>query len=433
MANTAAAKMLDFIAANPTRFHIIAGFEKRLGENGYTKLYQKDAWQLVPGGKYFVSPNGSSIIAFRIPKELKHGFMISAAHSDSPSFKIKENCDKISANYTQLNTEVYGGALLATWFDKPLSVAGRVLVKENGTLATRLCNIDRDLMVVPSVAIHMNRTANKGFEIKPNVDTLPLLGDENAKDMLMQLVAESVGAAKEDIMGHDLFVYSRQKPTFIGAKSEYMCAPQIDDIECAFGLMEGFVAARESQSVPVCCVFDNEEVGSETKQGAAASVLADTLKRIVRGMGKTEDDYMRMLDESFMVSADNAHAMHPNHPEYSDSCNCPFMNKGIVIKFNANQKYTTDAVSAAVFRKLCQEEGVPTQVYANRSDLGGGGTLGSIATTKLPVNTVDIGLAQLAMHSSYETAGCEDIASLVNAMTAFYSRSFTADKGSFNI
>ena len=434
MKNPVAEKLLDFMKNSPTRYQVVANFEQRLNDAGYRKLYPEKVWQLENGGKYYLSPNGTAIMAFRIPDKVSGGFMMAAAHSDSPTFKVKDNAEKASAHYVQLSTERYGGALMATWFDRPLSVAGRVLVRgENGRIAVKLVNIDRDLVIIPSVAIHMNRNANAGFEIKANIDTLPLFSDESGKDAFMQLVAQSAGVAKEDILCHDLYLYNRQQPAFLGRNDEYIASPKLDDVECAFGCMEGFIAAEESGSIPVCCVFDNEEVGSETKQGAAANVLRDTLRRISLALGKSEQEYLAMIAQSFMVSADNAHAQHPNHPEYSDMDNCPYMNRGIVIKFNASQKYTTDGVSAAIFRQVCKEAGVPVQVFANRSDLAGGGTLGSIATTKVPVSTVDIGLAQLAMHSCYETAGAEDIESLVKAMRVFFSKTMTVENGEYGV
>lgn len=434
MKNPVAEKLLDFMKNSPTRYQVVANFEQRLNDAGYRKLYPEKVWQLENGGKYYLSPNGTAIMAFRIPDKVSGGFMMAAAHSDSPTFKVKDNAEKASAHYVQLSTERYGGALMATWFDRPLSVAGRVLVRgENGRIAVKLVNIDRDLVIIPSVAIHMNRNANAGFEIKANIDTLPLFSDENGKDAFMRLVAQSAGVAKEDILCHDLYLYNRQQPAFLGRNDEYIASPKLDDVECAFGCMEGFIAAEESGSIPVCCVFDNEEVGSETKQGAAANVLRDTLRRIALALGKSEQEYLAMIAQSFMVSADNAHAQHPNYPEYSDMDNCPYMNRGIVIKFNASQKYTTDGVSAAIFRQVCKEAGVPVQVFANRSDLAGGGTLGSIATTKVPVSTVDIGLAQLAMHSCYETAGAEDIESLVKAMRVFFSKTMTVENGEYGV
>ena len=311
---------------------------------------------------------------------------------------------------------------MGTWFDRPLSVAGRVVTAKDGKLETKLVDVDRDLLVIPSVAIHMNRAANDGFKLMANVDTLPLYGMQEAAGSFRSVVAAAAGVQEDEILGEDLSLYVRTRGTVFGAKDEFVLAPRLDDLGCVFGLLEGFLAAAPSGSVPVFCAFDNEEVGSETKQGAASSLLGDTLRRIALALGLGEEGYLRLLAQSFLVSADNAHAVHPNHPEYADMTNTPRMNGGVVIKFNANQRYTTDGVSCALFTAVCREAKAPVQVYANRSDLPGGSTLGSIATTKVSVPSVDIGLAQLAMHSCVETAGAEDLDALVRAMTVYYGK-----------
>ena len=319
-----------------------------------------------------------------------------------------------------LDTEKYGGMLMNTWFDRPLSVAGRIIVERDGKLEARLVDVGRDLMIIPSVAIHMNRAANDGVKLLANVDTFPLLGC-GAQD-LRAIVAEAADVAPEQILGHDLFLYLRGRGSILGAAGELIGAPKLDDLACAFALTEGFLQSGPSGAIPVLAVFDNEEVGSETKQGAASNFLRDTLRRLTLALGKTEEDYLRWCAGSFLVSADNAHAQHPNHPEFADVQNTPYLNGGIVVKFNANQRYATDAVSAAAFRLLCRETGEQTQTYANRSDLPGGSTLGSISDTRVAVPTVDIGLAQLAMHSAYETMGARDLDSLVRVMTAYFGR-----------
>lgn len=420
-------ELLSLIARSPSCFHATENFCAMLRADGYTQLHEHEHWTLQTGGKYFVVRNASSVIAFRVPRADFTGFMISASHSDSPTFKIKENPELCAKSGVRLSTERYGGMLMGTWLDRPLSVAGRVLVREGASIVAKLVNIDRDLLIIPNVAIHMNRSANDAAKFQANVDTLPLLGCEGAAGSFRTLVAAAAGVREEDILGSDLFLYVRAQGSVLGAQNELIAAPKLDDLECAFGCIKGFLSAKDSDSVPVCCIFDNEEVGSETKQGAASTFLFDTLSRLCAALGRTDEEYRMAVANSFMVSADNAHAMHPNHPEYADSANCPQMNGGVVIKFNANQRYTTDAVSAALFRNVCESVNVPTQVYANRSDLAGGSTLGSIANTKVSLNTVDIGLAQLAMHSAYETAGANDLAYLTAAMTEFYSRTLRAD------
>ncbi len=426
-------ELLTFIENSPSCFHVIANFRAMLTEAGYTELYENEEWTLTEGGKYFTVRNESSIIAFRVPQRNFGGFMMSASHSDSPTFKIKEKPEAVGTFCVRLATEKYGGMLMSTWFDRPLSAAGRLIVREGGRIVTKLVNIDRDLLIIPSVAIHMNRAANDGVKILANVDTYPLYGGADAKGSFLKLAAEAAGVAESDILGHDLFLYLREKGAVLGAQDEYIASPKLDDLECAFGCMKGFLAAQDTHSIPVCCVFDNEEVGSGTKQGAASTFLYDVLHRINDACGRTEEQYRTAVASSFLVSADNAHAMHPNHPEYSDAANCPQMGLGVVVKFNANQRYTTDAVSAAIFRSVCADAGVPVQIYANRSDLPGGSTLGSIANSQVSLNTVDIGLAQLAMHSAYETAAVADLGFLVDAMTAFYGRSLTADGAAYTI
>lgn len=422
-----ATELLDFIDASPSSFHAVHTIASLLEKEGYTELKESEKWNPEEGKGYFVCRNGSSLIAFRYQKDYT-GFSISAAHSDYPCFKIKDK-GELTGEFVRLNTERYGGMICSTWLDRPLSVAGRVLVETDRGMEMRLLNIDRDLLLIPSVAIHMNRNANDGMKFAANIDTYPLFGGADAKDSFLKTVAEAAGVQEADILGHDLFLYVRGCGTVLGAKKELIASPKLDDLECAFGCMKGFLAAKPSGSVPVCCVFDNEEVGSQTKQGAASTMLSDVLHRINAACGRTEEEYRMAVAASFLVSADNAHAMHPNHPEYADSANCPQLGGGVVVKYNANQRYTTDAVSSAIFRSVCRDAGVPVQVYANRSDLPGGSTLGSIANSQVSLNTVDIGLAQLAMHSAYETAATADLGYLVDAMTEFYGRSLTAEPG----
>ena len=418
-------RLFDFLAASPSCYHAVQALSDRLTQEGYTQLHEADAWTLTAGGKYFVTRNGSSLLAFRVPAGAPAGFLMAAAHTDSPTFKIKHNPEKKAGPYVQLSTEKYGGMLMGTWFDRPLSVAGRVVTAKDGKLETKLVDVDRDLLVIPSVAIHMNRAANDGFKLMANVDTLPLYGMQEAAGSFRSVVAAAAGVQEDEILGEDLSLYVRTRGTVFGAKDEFVLAPRLDDLGCVFGLLEGFLAAEPSGSVPVFCAFDNEEVGSETKQGAASSLLSDTLRRIALALGLNEEGYLRMLAQSFLVSADNAHGVHPNHPEYADMTNTPRLNGGVVIKFNANQRYTTDAVSAAAFESVCRRAGVPVQSFTNRGDIAGGSTLGHISTAHVSVNSVDIGLAQLAMHSAYETAGARDTEYLAAAAREFFGSSFT--------
>ncbi len=407
-------ELFDFISASPSAFHTVASVKAELVKNGFTEIYEGDGAELSDGGRYFITRNGTSIIAF-VMRKRAHGFMICASHGDSPSFRLKIT-PELSGAYTRLETEKYGGMIHYTWLDRPLSLAGRVVVKTEGGIESRLVKLDRDMAVIPSIAIHMNRNVNSGYEFNPASDLLPLIGSADAKGATLALIAEAVGASESDIISHDIFLYNREVGRVFGAKDEYIISPRLDDLECVFASLKAFLAANECDSIPVLAVFDNEEVGSQTKQGAASTFLFDTLTRIAPS-GK----YSAFLSDSMMVSADNAHAKHPNHPELSDADNAPVMNGGIVIKWNANQSYTTDGVSDAVFRTVCERAGAKVQSFYNRADKVGGSTLGSIANTKVSLLTVDIGLAQLAMHSATETAGAHDVETLIRALTEFYS------------
>lgn len=415
-------KLLDFIEKSPTAFQAVDEMQKRLTENGFEVLSEKEYWKLVPGGKYLVTRNNSALIAFCIPEKESRVFHIMASHSDSPSFKIKENPEiKVDNSYVKLNVEKYGGMLMAPWFDRPLSVAGRVIIRRNDGLEEKLVDIKRDLVMIPNLAIHMNREANNGVAYNPQKDLQPLFAAGNTDRTLLEIIAEQTGVKKEDIISHDLFLYNRMLGTIWGADKEFVSSARLDDLQCAFASMEGLLRAQNYGSIAVHCVMDNEEVGSGTKQGAASTFLKDTLLRINMGLGRTYEEYLMTLAGSFMVSADNAHALHPNYTDKTDPTNHPVLNKGIVIKFNANQKYCTDAVSAAIFKELCTKAGVPYQTFVNRSDIAGGSTLGNISNTQVPMNTVDIGLPQLAMHSPYETAGVKDTEYLVRAAEELFA------------
>ena len=411
-------ELFEFIKNSPSAFHTVDTVKRELVENGYTELYESEAWELSEGGKYFVTRNGTSLIAF--VNRSNGGFMISASHSDSPAFRLKINNEKSGA-LSRLDVEKYGGMIYYTWLDRPLSLAGRVVVKTENGIEARLLNLDRDIAVIPSVAIHYNRTVNDGYKFNPAVDLLPLVASGEKKGELISEIAKEISVKPEDILSHDLFLYNRDAGRVIGLDGEYILSPRLDDLECVFASLKAFLSAKDSDSTPVLAIFDNEEVGSETKQGAASTFLYDTLTKV------SGENYTSRLAKSMMISADNAHARHPNHPELSDAENAPEMNGGVVIKWNANQRYTTDAVSAALFMRICERCGAKTQNYYNRADMLGGSTLGAIADTKVSVPTVDIGLAQLAMHSANETAGAQDLEVLICAMTEFFSASISPD------
>lgn len=420
-----AREVLDFIENSPSCFHAVANVKEMLQEQGFTEVKEAQKWELVPGEGYYVTRNDSALIAFRLPEKPARGFHMTAAHSDSPTFKIKELPEMtVEEHYVKLNTEKYGGMILSTWLDRALSVAGRVVVREGRELVTKLVNVDKDLLVIPNVAIHMNREMNQGVAYNPQCDMLPLFADcseGKKKNAFMKRIAKAAGVKAEDILSHDLFLYPREKGRVLGENGEFLLSPRLDDLQCVFAESRAFCESRPEEYINVCAVFDNEEVGSGTKQGADSTFLEDTLYRIAEGLGLEKGDYLRMIAESFLISADNAHAVHPNHPEKADPTNRPYVNGGIVIKFHGSQKYATDAVSAAKLKGLCEEAHVPYQTYANRSDIAGGSTLGNISTAHVSVSSVDIGLPQLAMHSAVETAGAKDTFYAVEMMKKFFA------------
>ncbi len=404
----------QFLDSAHSVYHAVAALAEMLEKDGYARLLETDSWTLTPGGKYYLTRGGSAVIAFRVPEGEIKGFLISASHADRPCFKVKEN-PVLTGAYTRLAVERYGGMLLAPWLDRPLSVAGRVLVETETGIESRLVDMDRDLLLMPNVAIHMNRAVNDGYKWNPATDTIPLLGSKESSDKFWKELEDLAGGK---ILGHDLYLYVRQKSAVWGMEEEFISAAALDDLECAWGCTRGFLQAEKTDNIPVLCVFDSEEVGSSSYQGAASDFLQSTLSRICKTLGLEES---RELARSFMVSADNAHALHPNHPELADPANAPVINGGVVLKFNANRRYTTDGESAAIFKKICAGADVPVQTYCNRADIAGGSTLGNISLSQVAVASVDIGLPQLAMHSCYETAGVKDAEYLVDAMAAFYS------------
>ena len=424
--------LVEFLNGSYTAFHAVENIKNRLVAEGFTPLSEGERWNVQKGGKYFVTRNDTSVIAFKVPENDYIGFNIVASHSDSPCFKIKENAEITQAGqYICLNTEKYGGMIMSTWFDRPLSVAGRIMVKTENGFESRLVNIDRDLLIIPHLAIHMDRTVNEGKAINPQNDMLPLFGDLSRKDRFIEVVAESAGVKKEDIIAKDLYLYVRQPAGFVGLEEEFITGPKLDDLQCAYTSMEGFLASEKCDSVAVLAVFDNEEVGSGTKQGALSTMMYDTLTRLNRALGHDEEYYLCALTNSFMISADNAHSLHPNYSAKADPTNRPVINKGVVIKHHANQQYTTDAVSCAVFKQLAESVGAAVQHFANRSDMVGGSTLGNLSNRHVSLNAVDIGLPQFAMHSCFETAGVNDTEDFAQICKKFYSTSIVKTENGY--
>ena len=442
-------ELLEFLNATPTAFHAAANFADRLRKAGFRKLSESEEYHLKPGDKAFVARNGSSLIAFNIPRSPDPAFRVVASHSDSPTLKIKPSPEVKSGGYLRLNAEPYGGGLWYTWMDRPLTLAGRVLGLRDGEICGKLIFPDRDLLLIPSLAIHMDHKANEALSLNPQQHLLPVLGltdagresagakpetersgsedggsfagVKNVKENVefLNLLSEASGFLAEDILSYDLVLALRQKAVRWGKCGEFISGPRIDNMECAFATLMGFLDAR-CRDISVICLFDNEEVGSTTRQGAASTFLRDTLIRIANALGMNWAGYLRAVARGFMISTDNAHAVHPGYPEKADPVCRPVPNGGIVLKHHAGQKYTTDAVSAAVFKRICRQNDIPWQEFANRSDMRGGSTLGNISSTQVPFCTVDIGLAQLAMHSCFETAGAYDAPRMAAFTKAFF-------------
>jgi len=414
-------ELIDFIKKSPSCYHVIHNIAAELEEAGYERLNEAKDWTLHKGGRYFVTRNQSSLIAFMLPEETLGGFLICASHSDSPTFKLKSNYEMtVDDRYLKLNVEKYGGMICSTWLDRPLSVAGRVVVNRGDGIESVLVNLDRDLCLIPNLAIHMNRQINEGYAYNAQKDMLPLLGEGTAKGKLKELLAGAAGVEEEALLGYDLFLYLREDGRIWGAEQEFYSSPKIDDLQCAFASKEAFLQAENTGMSKVLAIFDNEEVGSGTKQGAKSTFLSDVLARIQEGLSLTKGESIRQIASSMMLSADNGHALHPNHTDKADPTNAPRLNGGVLIKYNANQKYTTDGIAEALFKKLLQKEEIPYQEYTNRSDIAGGSTLGNLSNEKISLNTVDMGAAQLAMHSAYETGGTKDTLSLVDGIRIFY-------------
>ena len=417
--------LLGFIKESPSMFHAVRSIRTRLDKAGFVYLPEVQPWECEPGGSYYTVRNGSSVIAFKVGDDVRPAcchFQIAASHSDSPTFKLKANpALEGPGTYARLNTEAYGGMIDYTWFDRPLSVAGRVMVETENRIESRLVSLEDAIAIIPSLAIHMDHSVNSGFAPNRKVDLCPLFstGELSSGDF-DALLAGELGVQPQQILGRDVFLVNRQEPTIWGAQGEFLSAPKLDDLMCAYASLDAFLHSGNQGSVSVFCCFDNEEVGSNTMQGALSTFLPDTLQRLNAALGGTDEMYRRALAASMLVSCDNAHAVHPNHSEKCDEGNRAFLNRGIVVKEAANQKYCTDAFSRAVFCSLCNNVGVPFQRFANRSDMAGGSTLGNLSNMQASIHGADVGCAQLSMHSAYETAGARDVLLAERAIRAFY-------------
>lgn len=423
-------ELFHFIKSSPTPYHSVALIKNILRNFKFEELKENEKWELKPNTAYFVVRDNASIIAFKVGNDVSHvNFNIVASHNDSPTFKIKPNGTLNVGAYQKLNTEPYGGMIASTWFDRALSIAGRVLVLTKDGVEERLVNLSGHNVVIPSVAIHLNRSGSG--EINLQNDTLPVIGlTDSDLSFEKQLEKSSIFEEGEKILSHDLFLYNKEEGTTLGLSHEMILSPKLDDLECVFASLEAFLESQNNHNITVCAIFDNEEVGSGSNHGAASTFLTDVLERICIVFNL---DKHIAYASSMMISADNAHAVHPAHPEKSDPTNQVHLNKGVVVKYHSGLSYTTEAISASIFKALCEKEAVPYQDYTNRSDLRGGSTLGRIALEKLSIMTVDIGLAQLAMHSAVETAGAKDLQYLVKALKAFYNCKLEINNNIINI
>ncbi|WP_127836692.1 M18 family aminopeptidase [Clostridium prolinivorans] len=424
-----AQNLIDFIYESPTAFHAVESVKKVLLDNGFKELKEEERWKFEKNGKYFVTKNDSALFAFILGSGsiTKKGFRIIGAHTDSPSFRIKPNPEIISENaYIKLNTEVYGGPILNTWFDRPLSIAGRVIVKGENIFypKTKLVNINKPILIIPNLAIHMNKDVNKGMEINTQKDTLPLVSVINneleKENYLLNIIASELKINVEDILDFDIFLYEYEKGKIIGPNDEFISSSRLDDLAMVHAALYAFVNTKESQNFNVLACFDNEEVGSSTKQGANSEILANILERIVLNLGGDREDFFRTIARSFMISSDLAHAVHPNAGEKADPINKPIINKGPVIKLAANQSYTTDADSLAVYEQICKKAEIPVQKFVNRSDARGGSTIGPISSTHINLRCVDMGTPILAMHSIRELGGVLDHTYVSKSFEEFY-------------
>ncbi len=424
-------ELMNFLDSSLTSYHAVENIEKTLLQAAFTALSEKKLWTLDQGGSYFVARNDSSVMAFRLPDcelgQIK-GFHVYAAHSDSPAFKVKENPELDREGvYVSVNTEPYGKMILSTWLDRPLTIAGRVCVEEAGEIVTKTVRLKDNLCMIPNLAIHMNANMNSGVAFSAQSDMLPLLtmGDpahrgSASKGTLCALLADALGT--QDILSYDLYVENCERAVLAGAKDEFIMTPRYDDLACVFAGLQGLLQGKPSQYIDVLAVFDNEEVGSLTRQGADSTFFRDTLENIAAGFGVDSRIYRTWMADSLMLSADNGHACHPNQGGKADPTNRPYLNNGVVLKYHGGQKYATDAFSAAYVKRLCRDNDIPLQIYANNSDIPGGRTLGNLAMTQVSMAAADIGLPQLAMHSAYETGGTRDIMALTRLASLFFAQ-----------
>ncbi len=414
--------VLEFIKKSPSMFHAINNIKELLLKNNFIELNESDTWCLEKNKNYFFTRNLSTIIAFKMPNDFDDiTYNICAAHSDSPTFKIKPNFKLDKSKYSMLNTEIYGGPILNTWLDRPLDIVGKVIIKENNKLVNKLVSFNKPMAIIPNCSIHYYKELNNGVKLDPQLELVPLCADINNDKDLLDLIASKLNINKEDIISHDLYLSLLDRGSYGGFNDEFIFAPQIDNLECSCALIESLINSKNNNhNVNLCAIFESEEIGSHTIAGAGSNILADTLKRISSVVGNNDEKHLISLSKSFVLSADNAQGFHPNYASKYDPTNSVYMNQGIVIKTAARGSYTTNAQSLSYFLEVCNNSKAKYQLNANRSNIPGGSTLGAISLAHVSVMSVDIGLAQIAMHSSMETAGRYDYIELVKAIEMFY-------------
>ena len=423
-------RLLNFLDASPVNFWAVKNIASELEEAGFRRIDPKEALgEVKAGDKLYVTKNDSSIYAFHIGHKpmAEAGFRMICAHCDSPTFRIKPNAEMLcEGGIVKLNTEVYGGPIMSTWFDRPLTIAGRVIVRGEDAFSpqTLLLHVKRPLLQISNLAIHFNREVNDGVKLSRQKDMLPILGIVNDAleqgNMLMNVICSELGVLQRDILDFDLYLADATPACTFGVHNEFISSGRLDDLSMCFAGLEAMLGTETADATKVLAIFDNEETGSQTKQGAGSPFLSMMLKRIALAQGETEEAFYQAIERAFMVSADNAHAWHPNYSEKYDPTNHPVLGGGPVIKFNAAQKYASDAVSASVFAEICREAGVPSQRFVNHSDVAGGSTLGNILASSIPLRRLDMGNAILAMHSCRETGSVADHIYVVKAFTQFF-------------
>lgn len=426
-----AREVIEFIDESPSTYHVVKNCSDILDENGFERIMPREKWEIKKGGKYFLKKSSSTIIAFTVGEnfDVKKGFKIFGAHTDSPCFRIKPSPEIVTENVVRLNTEVYGGPILSTWFDRPLSIAGRVIVKGENSFFPRTVKIkiDEPLLTIPNLAIHQNREVNNGVKIDKQNDVLPVISLINKnferEGYLERVILEKTGIKKEDIIDFDLYLYATEKGCLLGANEEFMSSPKIDNLASVYTGLIGLLEAEENQDrINIFVAFDNEEIGSATKQGADSNYLLNTLERISLALGLSRGDFLQMLESSYILSADAAHAAHPAHLGKTDPTNRGKINEGISIKISAKQKYTSDGYSIAVIKQLIEGTEIQIQPFVNESNELGGSTIGPISSTHLDIDGVDLGVPMLAMHSVRELCGIFDVFYLKELAKEFFSK-----------